>query len=157
MNIAIPHEPIDSPALAEFVALLEPINAIADQARIVWRLQDESGDATAIRPFEDERVMINMSVWESVESLWGSCTTAATSTSRRRREWFTPDGGRLHVPVVDSRRGDCRASKTRGQPDRPPTRPRPDPARVHVQDVVRSTGLGRTEPVFDDREPCAAS
>ena len=63
VNIAIPHEPIDSPALAEFVELLEPINAIADSSPgFVWRLQDDSGDATAIRPFEDERVMINISV-----------------------------------------------------------------------------------------------
>ena len=50
---------------------LEPINAIADATPgFVWRLQDEGGDATAIRPFEDDSLIINMSVWESREALW---------------------------------------------------------------------------------------
>ncbi len=43
--------PLDSPRLAGFVAQLEPINALADRAPgFVWRLQDESGDATGYRP-----------------------------------------------------------------------------------------------------------
>ena len=91
VNIAIPREPIDSPALAEFVANLEPVNALADAAPgFVWRLQDESGDATAIRPFDDERLMINMSVWESVEALWSFVYDGRhLEVMRRRREWFT--------------------------------------------------------------------
>lgn len=47
---------MDSPALAEFVGNLEPVNALADLAPgFVWRLEDESGDATSIRAFDDER------------------------------------------------------------------------------------------------------
>ena len=47
MNVALPREPLDSPALAEFVANLEPVNALADAAPgFVWRLEDES----AMRP-----------------------------------------------------------------------------------------------------------
>ena len=50
VNIALPREPLDSPALAEFVANLEPVNALADAAPgFVWRLEDESGDATSIK------------------------------------------------------------------------------------------------------------
>jgi Domain of unknown function (DUF3291) len=49
VNIALPREPLDSPALAEFVANLEPVNALADGAPgFVWRLADETGDATSI-------------------------------------------------------------------------------------------------------------
>ncbi len=65
LNVAIPRRPLDSPALAEFVAALAPVNALADAAPgFVWRLADESGDATSIRAFGDERLIVNMSVWE---------------------------------------------------------------------------------------------
>ncbi len=54
---------MDGPVMAGFKAALEPINALADAAPgFVWRLQTEDGDATAIRPYEDERMMVNMSV-----------------------------------------------------------------------------------------------
>ena len=70
---------------------LEPINAIADAAPgFVWRLQDEGGDATAIRPFEDHSLIINMSVWESREALWRFVYDSEhLAVMRRRREWFT--------------------------------------------------------------------
>jgi heme-degrading monooxygenase HmoA len=56
--------------MAGFVAALEPINALADEASgFVWRLQTADGEATSIRPFEDERIIVNMSVWESLEAL----------------------------------------------------------------------------------------
>ena len=42
------------------MAALDPINALADAAPgFVWRLQTEDGDATAIRAFDDERMLIN--------------------------------------------------------------------------------------------------
>jgi len=63
LNIGIIKGPIDSPVMAEFVANLERINALADAAPgFVWRLQTEAGDATAIRPFDDEHTLVNMSV-----------------------------------------------------------------------------------------------
>jgi Domain of unknown function (DUF3291) len=76
--------------MAGFMAALEPINAIADDAPgFVWRLQDEAGDATAIRPFEDDSLMINMSVWESREALWRFVYDSEhLAVMRRRREWF---------------------------------------------------------------------
>lgn len=82
--------PIDSPQLADFVSGLEPVNALADAAPgFVWRLQDDSGDATAIRPYDDERVMVNMSVWESLESLRAFVRSDEhVAYLRRRREWF---------------------------------------------------------------------
>ena len=91
VNIALPVEPLDSPALEEFVALLEPVNALADASPgFVWRLQTEDGDATAIRAFGDERLLVNMSVWESIEALWDYVYDGAhLRAMRRRREWFT--------------------------------------------------------------------
>ena len=89
VNVALPLEPLDSPRMAAFMAALEPVNAVADASRgFVWRLQTEDGDATAIRAFGG-RLMINMSVWESVEALrayvYGDAHAAVL---RRRREWF---------------------------------------------------------------------
>ncbi len=91
VNIALPREPLDSPALAEFVANLEPVNALADTAPgFVWRLEDDSGDATSIRVFDDDRLIINMSVWESIEALWEFVYSGGhLDVMRRRREWMT--------------------------------------------------------------------
>ena len=72
------------------MSLLDPVNALADAAPgFVWRLQDESGDATAIRPFDDESIMVNMSVWQSIDLLWDFVyRTMHIEVLRRRREWF---------------------------------------------------------------------
>ena len=90
MNIALPLEPVDAPLLAEFVAALDPINVLADAAPgFVWRLQTADGNATAIRAFEDERMIVNMSVWETVEDLAGFVYRSGhVAVMRRRREWF---------------------------------------------------------------------
>lgn len=62
--------PLESAEMQDFVAALEPVNACAEaSAGFVWRLQDEDGDATAIRIFEDDRWLVNMSVWESPDHL----------------------------------------------------------------------------------------
>jgi hypothetical protein len=68
--IGRPVAPLDSPRLAGFVNQLDEVNAIADAAPgFVWRLRTEDNNATAIRVFDDDGLIINMSVWESVESL----------------------------------------------------------------------------------------
>jgi hypothetical protein len=70
LNLADPAVPVRGPEFAEFVALLPEINALADRSPgFVWRLTDDSGaDATSLRPF-GPLTMVNMSVWESLESL----------------------------------------------------------------------------------------
>ena len=81
---------MDGPVMAGFKAALESINALADEAPgFVWRLQTDDGDATAIRPYEDERMMVNMSVWESIEALRAFVYTSGhTSVMRNRKRWF---------------------------------------------------------------------
>ena len=92
LNIGIIRGPMDSPVMAEFAANLERINAVADAAPgFVWRLQTEEGDATAIRPFDDENMLVNMSVWKDMESLRRYVYHSAhVEVMRRRREWFQP-------------------------------------------------------------------
>lgn len=92
INVSRPVEPLDSPRLADFVAGLDPVNALADDAPgFVWRLQTEDGNATAVRVFDDDMLIVNMSVWESVEALGEFVYRSAhTDVMRRRREWFVP-------------------------------------------------------------------
>jgi Domain of unknown function (DUF3291) len=78
------------PAAEGLVDLLAPINALADASPgFVWRLQTEEGNATALRAFEDERILINMSVWESIEDLREFVYRSShLDVLSRRREWF---------------------------------------------------------------------
>jgi hypothetical protein len=90
LNIGIIRGPMDSPVMADFAANLERINALAERSPgFVWRLQTEDGDATAIRPFADENMLVNMSVWRDVKSLNSYVYSSAhVEVMRRRREWF---------------------------------------------------------------------
>jgi heme-degrading monooxygenase HmoA len=95
VNIGRLRAPLDSPQLAGFMAALDPVNALADAAPgFIWRLQTEDGNATAVRAFEwdqagSEGVIMNMSVWESVEALAAFVYSQQhRQVLRRRREWF---------------------------------------------------------------------
>jgi Domain of unknown function (DUF3291) len=90
VNIARARGEMTDPVMAEFVAQLPEINALADQSPgFVWRLQTEDGDATAVRPYEDGRILINLSVWVDLSALRAYVYRSAhASVMRRRREWF---------------------------------------------------------------------
>jgi hypothetical protein len=91
LNIGLLRAPIDSPVLADFVAQLDPINALADTAPgFVWRLTaDGTNDATQIRPYDDDMIVVNLSVWTSFETLWNFVyRTAHLDVMRRRRDFF---------------------------------------------------------------------
>lgn len=90
VNIAKMRAPIDSPIMAEFVAQLDAINAVAEAAPgFIWRLQSEAGNATSIRVFDDLMLIINMSVWESVEALFEyTYRSNHVDIFRRRGDWF---------------------------------------------------------------------
>ena len=91
LNVATMLAPLDSPVMAGFVAGLEPINALADRSPgFVWRLQTEDGDATSIRVFDDDMVIINLSVWEDVEHLRRFVYSGDhLEIFRRRTDWFS--------------------------------------------------------------------
>lgn len=62
--------PLEDPVMAEFAAALDEVNAIADRSPgFIWRLQTSSGNATDIRAHPDPRMLVNLSVWQSVEQL----------------------------------------------------------------------------------------
>jgi len=92
VNVAKPLGPPGSDVLAEFMAALAPINAVADAAPgFVWRLQTEAGDATAVPVFGSTEYMVNLSVWTDLESLGNFVFKSDhVEVMRRRRAWFAP-------------------------------------------------------------------
>jgi len=99
-----------------FVERLADLNALADRSPgFVWRLQTPAGNATYFRPYpEDDRMLMNMSVWESVEALrkyvYGS---AHAELLKHRHQWFEPFAGAYmalwwipagHRPGIDEAR-----------------------------------------------------
>lgn len=115
VNVARLAAPLDSPVLVDFVANLEPVNARADGAPgFVWRLQTDDGDATAIRAFPDHEIIVNMSVWETLDVLRAFVYSGDhLMIFKRRREWFQPMGESAvalwwvpagHTPTVDEAR-----------------------------------------------------
>ncbi|MDN5212698.1 DUF3291 domain-containing protein [Fulvivirgaceae bacterium BMA12] len=70
LNIGKLRYPIDHPEVAEFADNLDKINALAEGSKgFVWRLKDESGNATGIKAFDDPMIIVNMSVWDTLENL----------------------------------------------------------------------------------------
>ncbi len=90
LNVGHMKGPMDSAVMAEFAASLERINALADASPgFVWRLQSDAGNATAVRPFAEENVIVNLSVWQDLESLRRYVYESGhLDMLRRRREWF---------------------------------------------------------------------
>jgi hypothetical protein len=112
LNIGRMRTPLEHPAMAGFVARLDEINALADASPgFVWRLKADGGNATYLRPYDDDRILFNMSVWDSVEHLrrfvYG---TMHVEVMRQRDAWFDKFAGAFmalwwvpagHVPSVD--------------------------------------------------------
>ncbi len=70
VNIGRLIAPIDDERVAGFVERLDAVNAAAEAAPgFVWRLKTESGNATDVTVPGDPMAIINLSVWESIESL----------------------------------------------------------------------------------------
>lgn len=88
-NVVKLKAPLDSPVVAGFVAALDPINALADAAPgFVWRLKTDDGNATSIRVFDDDQILLNMSVWESIETLTEYVYRSGhKEVLRQRRQW----------------------------------------------------------------------
>ena len=112
VNIARMKAALEDPVMAGFVARLEEINALADQSPgFVWRLQTPEGDATYLRPYDDDRILFNMSVWESVDALKQYVYRSAhAAVLRQRQDWFEKFRGVYaalwwvpvgHIPSID--------------------------------------------------------
>jgi len=81
---------IDDPVMQEFVDNLDRINNLAESSSgFIWRLKDESGNATDINPYDDSQIIVNISVWESVGALRQfTYQTVHADFVKRRKEWF---------------------------------------------------------------------
>lgn len=112
INVALMRAPLDDPSMAEFAAALDQVNAIADQSPgFVWRLQSESGNATQIQAYSDPRMLVNLSVWQSVNQLKNYVYQSLHSEFFvRRRQWFEKYQGEHlalwwvpvgHLPTVE--------------------------------------------------------
>jgi hypothetical protein len=90
-NIAWLRALLDSPQLADFIANLDRVNQLAEHSPgFVWRYQTENGNSTSVRLRDDDRLIINFSVWENVESLFEyAFHSGHAEMFRRRNEWFT--------------------------------------------------------------------
>jgi len=112
VNIARMLAPLTDPLMAGFVAELDAINALADKSPgFLWRLQTSEGNATDIRPYEDDLILVNLSLWASLADL---STFVYKSQHRQvlqqRHQWFQRFNGPYvtlwwmpsgHIPTVE--------------------------------------------------------
>ncbi len=117
INVAEALGPLDGPVMAEFMANLDRINALAAASPgYVWRLQDASGNATGlVTPF-GPGMITNLTVWDDVEDLRRfTYKTEHAGFIRRRKEWFAPlDGPHMALWwVADDRLPDLIEAKAR--------------------------------------------
>ena len=90
LNIAEMRYHADDPQMADFINALDEVNAAAEQAPgFIWRLKDDSNNATDIRIFGRDDLLVNLSMWESVAALRNYVVSDVhTKIMRRRTEWF---------------------------------------------------------------------
>ena len=112
VNIARMLAPLNDPLMAGFVAQLDTINALADSTPgFVWRLQTAEGNATSLRPFEDDLILVNLLLWASISDLTAFVYKSGhRSVMQQRLQWFqrfdgpytalwwVPSG---HIPSVE--------------------------------------------------------
>ncbi len=106
LNVGKLVAPLDDPRVAAFAGALETINGLGEASPgFVWRLQDDAGNATSIRAFPDPEVIVNLTVWTSVDALKAfAYRSAHVEFLRRRAEWFVP--GASAVALWWEREGD---------------------------------------------------
>ncbi len=74
--------------------MLEAVNSIAEVSPgFVWRLKDEDGRSSSFVPvFEDPLLIVNLSVWKSIDELKHFVYRSGHGAYfRRRTEWFGPN------------------------------------------------------------------
>ena len=91
LNIANAVASMESAEMAGFVARLDEIHDLADNADgFIWRWESGSIDTSVVDVFGDPRLLVNLSVWESVASLKHFVyKTVHVELIRDREAWFT--------------------------------------------------------------------
>lgn len=96
INIARMRVPLEHPSMADFTAQLDLVNAIADASPgFVWRLKSDAGVNAYVQAFDDPLILVNLSVWETLETLkdYVYRTHEHAAVFRDRRRWFEPPEG----------------------------------------------------------------
>ncbi|MGO8950323.1 MAG: DUF3291 domain-containing protein [Ktedonobacterales bacterium] len=154
INIARMLAPLDDPLMAGFVAQLDSINAIADSSPgSVWRFQTLEGNATAIRPYADDHILVNFSVWASLGDLRAFVYHSHhRDVLRQRRQWFARIDNaytalwwipRGHVPSLDEAKERLDHLRAHGETWFAFSFTRPYPAPQGTAGGADEQGLGR--------------
>ncbi len=90
INIARLLYPRGDSRVTDFFDNIDRVNAAGERMPgFVWLLKDDCGNATSIQLFDDPKIIVNMSVWESVEALekfvW---QTVHANIYHRKTGWF---------------------------------------------------------------------
>jgi hypothetical protein len=95
MSISLARAPLDRPEMQSFVSQLAHVNGLADQSPgFVWRLQTGAGDSTGVRGFDNPLILLNMSLWTSVNDLFDFVYKSGHVVPfKDRRQWFLPIDG----------------------------------------------------------------
>ena len=140
----------DDPRMAEFMGALDAVNALAERSPgFVWRLKDDSNNATSILVSADPTFLVNMSVWETPEQLehfvWN---TVHKRIYQKKGNWFDADANAAFRHVVDRGRSHSDAAGSPGAA-RPSDRAWPERARLRLgepADVERVMSSAAREP-----------
>jgi hypothetical protein len=125
LNIARMLYPADDERMAGFMNQLDVINALAEAAPgFVWRFISSNNSAVSERPFDDDMLIVNLSVWEDIESLHAyTYRSDHARLFKDRRLWFefpkeahflmwwVPDGV---VPTVEQAKARLNHIRTHG-------------------------------------------
>lgn len=126
VNIARMLTSLADPLMAEFVAQLDAINAIADSSSgFVWRLQTPDGNATTLRPYEDDLILVNLSLWVNISDYSAFVYKSRhRSVMQQRRQWFQRFDGPYtalwwvpcgHIPSVEEAKQRLDYLRTHGE------------------------------------------
>ena len=146
VNVARMLAPLTDAMMSGFVAQLDAVNALADSSTgFLWRLQTPEGNATALRPFEDDLILVNLSLWASLADL---STFVYKSRHRyvmqQRSQWFERfDGPHLalwwvssgHIPDVEEAKERLASLRANGETPYAFSFKKPFPAREAVSDL----------------------
>ena len=91
INIARFKLPSDAPENKDFMDALDDVNERAESSKgFIWRLKGDGNNATDLHPSDDPNLIVNMSVWESLDDLMAFAyrNMEHVAVMRRRKEWF---------------------------------------------------------------------
>lgn len=90
LNIARARAPWDDPVMADFMARLAEVNALAERSPgFVWRLKGDSGNSTDLCIGDDPRIIVNLTVWETIDDMFAYTYRSDHKTVFARRfDWF---------------------------------------------------------------------